>query len=55
MRVEVRKDYGTTYPQVNVRDEREITDTWMYAMVQHHRLNGRLDVHVMRRGTTKNS
>jgi hypothetical protein len=44
MRVEVRKDYGTTYLQVNVRDEREITDTWMYATVQHHRLNGHAEL-----------
>jgi hypothetical protein len=43
------------FPKVDVRDERGTTVMWMYAMVQNHRLNGWVDVHVMARITTKTS
>ena len=55
MQVEIHKNYGTTFPQVNVRNKRGITVTWIYAMVHFYRLNGQVDVRVMTRGTNKNS
>ena len=42
-------------PKVDVCDERRTTIMWMYAMLQNHRLDRWVDIHVMTRGTTENS
>ena len=43
-------------PEVDACDEHKATVMWMYAMMQNHRLEEWVDVHVvMTRGTTKSS